>query len=99
MKPSTLIINQALDKKKCITYFNGHDFHYIKEDKNVSILNKSGTTLTIEGRNMPLELSILFRDKSSEFSLKYDATVLFDTGDLQEELEKLTSGLMQAEFN
>ena len=48
---------------------------------------------------MPFELSILFRDKSSEFSLKYDATVLFDTGDLQEELEKLTSGLMQAEFN
>ena len=99
MKPRTLIINQVLDKKKCITFFNRHDFHYIKEDKNVSILKKSGTTLTIEGRNMPMELTVLFRDTSTEFSLKYDATVLFDTGDLQEELEKLINGLMQTEFN
>jgi len=44
---------------------------------------------------MPKELSIKYNEKSTEITLKYDAFVLFDTGDLQEELDKICTGLTQ----
>jgi hypothetical protein len=95
MKEKTKIINQTLDNEKSISFLTNYGFHITKKDKETITLKKSGTVITITGENMPKELSIKYNEKSTEITLKYDAFVLFDTGDLQEELEKICSGLTQ----
>ncbi len=68
-------------------------FDITKKDEETITLKKSGTVITISGEDMPKELSIKYNEKNTEITLKYDAFVLFDTGDLQEELEKICNGL------
>jgi len=95
MKGKTKIINQILDNEKSISFLTNYGFHITKKDKETITLKKSGTVITITGENMPKELSIKYNEKSTEITLKYDAFVLFDTGDLQEELEKICNGLIK----
>ena len=95
MNGKTKIINQPLDNEKAISFLTNYGFHITKKDKETITLKKPGTVITITGEHMPKELSINYNEKSTEIRLKYDAFVLFDTGDLQEELEKICSGLTQ----
>lgn len=95
MKEKTKIINQTLDNEKSISFLTNYGFHITKKDKENITLKKSGTVITITGEDMPKELSIKYNEKSTEITLKYDAFVLFDTGDLQEELEKICNGLIK----
>jgi len=56
------------------------------------ILKKVGTELTISRENFPKELSIFFfKNHETEVSFNYDGLVLFDTGDLQEELDLISN--------
>lgn len=96
MKPKTNIINQSLKKEKCVNFFNRHGYGINKNDKHTIVLKKPGTIWTFNGKDMPLEITILFRDESTQLSLKYDAFALFDTGDLQKELDEISIGLMQS---
>ncbi len=65
-------------------------FELLTDEDNCSILKKSGTTLTLKGSKAPQKLWLVKRDDGVEVQLKYDVFVLFDTGDLQLELERLT---------
>ena len=93
MRAKTKIINQSLDNEKSISFLTNYGFHITKKDEETITLKKSGTVITISGEDMPKELSIKYNEKNTEITLKYDAFVLFDTGDLQEELEKICNGL------
>jgi hypothetical protein len=95
MRAKTKIINQSLDNEKSITFLNNYGFEITEKDKATITLKKDGTIITLTGANMPKELSIKYNEKSTEITLKYDAFVLFDTGDLQEELDKICNGLTQ----
>jgi hypothetical protein len=99
MNPKKVILNKSLEKEKCISYFNRQGYGFNKENKNNIVLKKPGTIWTFYGKNMPLELTINFEAESTHLSLKYDAFALFDTGDLQNELDNISNGLTKAEFN
>jgi len=90
MKSKTTTFKQALDKEKCINFFIRYGYFIHTEDDKTLVLRKSGTEFSTSGEKFPKELSILFKNNETEISLKYDTFVLFDTGDLQEELNLIS---------
>ena len=98
MKSKTTTFDQLLDKEKCINFFVRYGYYIHSEDERALVLKKTGSVFAFSGENIPKELSIFFKDKGTEFSLKYDALVLFDTGDLQKELDRI-SNLMTTNMN
>ena len=99
MKSKTNIINKSLEKDECISFLSRQGYNIKKNEKDTIVLKKPGTTWTFCGKNMPLELTIFFQEDGTTLSLKYDALALFDTGDLQEILLEISSGLTQNEIN
>lgn len=91
MRRRTTTIDQSLDKEKCIDFLAQYGYYIHKEDMHNLTLKKSGKTFTLLGKKMPLELSFSYRDIETKCSLKYDAFVLFDTGDLRKELDRIVS--------
>lgn len=91
MKAKTKSFNQLLSKEKCITFFIRYGYFIHSEDETTLVMRKSGTEFTTDGEKFPKELTILFNDKKTEVSLKYDTFVLFDTGDLQKELDLISN--------
>ncbi|WP_282113839.1 hypothetical protein [Maribacter stanieri] len=81
-----------MDIEKSISFLTEYGFQITEKDKENIKLKKSGTVITISGEDMPKKLSINYNKKSNEVTLEYDAFVLFDTGDLQEELQKICNG-------
>ncbi len=91
MKSKTTTFNQSLNKDKCINFFVRYGYYIHTEDDKTLVMRKSGTEFTTSGDKIPKELSILFKNNETEVSLKYDTFVLFDTGDLQEELDLISN--------
>lgn len=91
MKPKSTTFNQLLNKEKCITFFIRYGYYIHTEDDKSVILRKAGTEFTTSGEKVPKELSIFFKNNETQVSLKYDTLVLFDTGDLQDELDLLST--------
>ena len=91
MKKKTTTFDQLLDKEKCINFFSRYGYYTHHEDESILVLKKAGTVFTFSGKKIPMELTISFGDSETEISLKYDAYVLFDTGDLQRELDKIVN--------
>lgn len=98
MKAKTTSFDQLLDKEKCVNFFVRYGYYIHTEDEGALVLKKTGTLFTFSGEKIPKELSILFKDNSTELSLKYDASVLFDTGDLQKEFDRILN-LMRTNMN
>ncbi|MCZ6898640.1 MAG: hypothetical protein O7F74_00230 [Bacteroidetes bacterium] len=90
MKAKTTKFDQLLDKEKCIHFFGRYGYYIHTEDDRALVLKKTGTVFAFSGEKIPKEVSIFFKDNGTEFSLKYDAFVLFDTGDLQKELDRIS---------
>jgi len=91
MKSKTAVFNESLNKEKCINFFIRYGYFIHTEDDKTLVLKKAGTEFTTSGEKVPKELSILFKNNETEVSLKYDTLVLFDTGDLQEELNLISN--------
>jgi len=91
MKAKTTSFNQLLNKEKCINYFVRYGCFIHTEDDKTLVMRKSGTEFTTAGEKFPKELTILFNNQKTKVSLKYDTFVLFDTGDLQEELDLISN--------
>lgn len=91
MKAKTTTFNESLNKEKCITFFIRYGYYIHTEDDKSVVLRKAGTEFTTDGEKFPKELSILFKNNETEIALKYDTFVLFDTGDLQEELDLISN--------
>ncbi len=91
MKPKTTTFDQLLDKEKCINFFVRYGYYIHTEEERALVLKKAGSSFTSSGEKMPKELSIFFKENGTDFSLKYDALVLFDTGDLQNELDGISN--------
>jgi hypothetical protein len=91
MKPKTITLKQSLNKEKCITFFIRYGYFIHTEDDKNLVLIKSGTEFTTAGDKFPKELALTFKSTETEISLKYDTFVLFDTGDLQEELDLISN--------
>ena len=91
MKSKTTSFDQLLDKEKCINFFVRYGYYIHTEEGHSLVLKKTGSVFTSSGEKIPKELSISFEDNGTEFSLKYDALVLFDTGDLQNELDRISN--------
>jgi len=98
MKAKTTTFDQLLDKEKCVNFFVRYGYYIHTEDERALVLKKTGTVFAFSGDKIPKELSIFFKDNRTELSLKYDASVLFDTGDLQKELDRI-SNLMRTNMN
>ena len=98
MKAKTTTFDQLLDREKCINFFVRYGYYIHTEDERSLVLKKRGSVFAFAGEKLPKELSIFFKDSGTEFSLKYDALVLFDTGDLQKELERI-AGLARDNMN
>jgi len=66
-----------------------------KVNESYSIFQRSGTQLTIHGKNFPLELAFAKKDHGIFLQLRYDFFMFFDTGDLSrfadEIIERLTA--------
>lgn len=94
MKPKTTTFDQLLDKEKCINFFVRYGYYIHNEEERSLVLKKAGYVFTSSGEKIPKELSIFFKENGTELSLKYDALVLFDTGDLQNELDRISKLIM-----
>jgi hypothetical protein len=70
---------------------------YVIHEQNDSSLHlsKPGTTFTTSLKRIPLELSFLVSDNQTDVSLAYGALVLFDTGDLKKETDRITEQIDQ----
>ncbi|QWX82633.1 hypothetical protein H0I23_09145 [Cellulophaga sp. HaHaR_3_176] len=91
MKAKTTTFKKTLNKEKCITFFIRYGYYIHTEDDKLVILRKPGTEFTSAGEKFPKELSFFFKTDETEIRLKYDTYVLFDTGDLQEELDLISN--------
>jgi len=59
------------------------------EGEQFAVLLRKGTQFTIEGKKVSLEVALVQENTSVIITLRYDTFVLFDTGDLQDELTGL----------
>jgi len=91
MKAKTTTFKESLNKEKCINFFIRYGYYIHTEDDKSVVLRKAGTEFTTAGEKFPKELSIFFKNNETEIALKYDTFVLFDTGDLQEELDLISN--------
>lgn len=91
MNAKKIIFKESLDKEKCITFFIRYGYFIHNEENQNVVMRKSGTEFTTDGEKFPKELSISFKNYETEISLKYDTFVLFDTGDLQDELNLISN--------
>ena len=91
MKAKSFKVQQILNKEKSILFFVRYGYFIHRESDEKLIMKKAGTQFTISGEKFPKELSISFQNNETEVSLKYDGFALFDTGDLQEELDLISS--------
>jgi|TARA_B110000977_G_C10846081_1_gene403961 hypothetical protein len=91
MKTKSFKLKQILNKEKSINFFIRYGYFIHRESDEKLILRKTGTQFTTSGEKFPKELSISFQNNETAVSLKYDGFVLFDTGDLQEELNLISS--------
>ncbi|PID56939.1 MAG: hypothetical protein CR986_09680 [Ignavibacteriae bacterium] len=90
MKAKSTSFNKTLDKEKCINLFIRYDYYIHSEDDKTLVMRKAGTEFTTDGEKFPKKLSFLFKNEETEVSLKYDGFVLFDTGDLQKDLDLIS---------
>ncbi len=95
MKAKRILFNQSLNSEKCINFFVKYGYFIHREDENNIIMKKNGTIFSFKGEKFPKELTIHFNSRQTEISLKYDAFVLFDTGDLQDEVNLLSHRINQ----
>jgi hypothetical protein len=91
MKAKTTTFKELLNKEKCITFFIRYGYFIHNEDDKSVVMRKAGTEFTTSGEKFPKELSISFKNNETEITLNYDTFVLFDTGDLQEELDLISN--------
>lgn len=91
MKSKTTTFDQLLDLEKCINFFVRYGYYIFNEDHSAVVMKKTGSAFSFYGEKFPKELSIFSEDNKTEISLKYDAFVLFDTGDLQKELDRISN--------
>jgi len=91
MKAQSFKLQQILNKERSIHFFVRYGYFIHRESDEKLIMRKVGTKFTTSGEKFPKELSISFQNKETKVSLKYDGFVLFDTGDLQEELDLISS--------
>jgi len=91
MKAKTITFKELLDKEKCITFFIRYGYFIHTEDDKSVVMRKAGTEFTFEGEKFPKELIISFKKDKTEIALKYDTLVLFDSGDLQKELDLISN--------
>lgn len=54
-----------------------------------AILKKSGTGLTTKAHKAALEAALADEEGGLELQVRYDSFVLFDTGDLQDEADRI----------
>lgn len=87
MEAKKTTLKELLNKEKCITFFIRYGYFIHTEDNQSLVMRKPGTEFTTAGEKFPKELSISFKNNETEIALKYDTFVLFDTGDLKEELD------------
>ncbi len=91
MKAKKTTFKESLNKKKCVIFFIRYGYFIHTEDDKSLVMRKAGTEFTTAGEKFPKELSISFNNNETEIALKYDTFVLFDTGDLQEELDLISN--------
>lgn len=91
MKAKITTFKESLNKEKCITFFIRYGYFVHTEGDKSVVMRKAGTEFTTAGEKFPKELSISFKKNETEIALKYDTFVLFDTGDLQEELDLISN--------
>ena len=89
MKKQSEIINSKLSCEKCVSFFNRYRYFIHEESAEQLVLKKQGTSFTTSMARIPLELSFKFDDSSTKVFLKYDCFILFDTGDLRKELDRI----------
>ncbi len=93
MQAKTTYFNQPIDKEKVILFFSRKGYYIHSENTTHLTMKKTGTKLTLNGENYPKELSFVFNSQDTRISLKYDGCVLFDTGDLQNELNLISKDI------
>jgi hypothetical protein len=91
MKAKKTTFKESLNKEKCVTFFIRYGYFIHTEDDQSVVMRKAGTEFTTAGEKFPKELSISFKNNETEIALKYDTFVLFDTGDLQKELDVISN--------
>lgn len=60
------------------------------------IMKRSGTSLTVFGEEIPIELAIAEAESGLFLQLRYDAFVLLDTGDLAQLADSLAENLRRS---
>ncbi len=93
MKSKKTIIPAPLNKDKCILFFSRQKYYVSHENNQTLTMKKSGTQITMNGEEFPKEMTLKFGTSNTEVSLSYDGLVLFDTGDLQKELDLITNDI------
>ncbi|UDQ97492.1 hypothetical protein AAEX28_10755 [Lentisphaerota bacterium WC36G] len=89
MKAKEIEVKKVLSMGKCYDFFSRYGYFIYEESEDLLVLKKSGTAWAFSLKHFPLELSFKIIGKSTTVSLKYDTWVLFDTGDLREELHRI----------
>ncbi len=68
---------------------SGIGFTPITRDVGQTVLRRGGAHLAARSSSMPLELTLSETEEGVRARLRYDTFVVFDTGDLEELLDRL----------
>ena len=91
MKAEKTKFKESLNKEKCINFLIRYGYFIHTENNQSLVMRKAGTEFSTAGEKFPKKLTISFKNNETEIALKYDTFVLFDTGDLQEELDLISN--------
>ncbi len=86
---SSVSFEKARDIMKSI----GFEEHVANPDH--AVFKKSGTSMTISAKKIPLEVAMTRAESGLHLQVGYDAFVLFDTGDLEKIADDLAAQLSQ----
>lgn len=91
MKSKVQHLPYTLDLNLCSDFFFRRDYCVQESNETELLMFKPGTSFTSSIKRIALDLSIRLGDGQTEISLSYGTWVLFDTGDLKEEILKIAS--------
>ena len=91
MKPISLSLDYPLEPNLCSEFFLKRGYYIQELTKNGLVMFKPGASFAGSLKRIPLELSFQFNEAATEITLSYGTWVLFDTGDLRKEIDRIAS--------
>ena len=93
MKKQIRTLETEVTIDECIRFFMLRGYYIHEESDRSLTMHRPGTIFTASINRTPLIVDVENIDKRTHLSLRYGTWILFDTGDLSKEVDRLKDAL------